>query len=650
MVGRRWAEGARPWVTRDALLAVSRIMLGAYSISTFGFFFAAGPTATTRAILHNALFDSEQRALSLAIAASLAAAASYAALLASRAKRRGGDPVAAVVARSYEPLIFTPLAFWPLYQVVPHAHVDLVAIAAMAASLGLALHLMGTRSPRAARLDALERPALDRVGGLIAATLALLHGAATARSAVANFDVLFSGWDLAIYSQVHWNITTTGVPWSSAYSDATTNHYGIHFSPIYHLTSLLYALRRSPTTLLVLENVAIALGALPLYGLARRLTGKASVALMLVGGYVLNPCTQALGTYDFHEIVFFVPLMLALAWAVEVERPRLVWVVVALVLMIREDTPAYLLVYAAYLWLTDRRKIAIRVGAAAAIYIVLVHAMVMPALRSGDDYVFDDRYADLYRVGSKGKASVIGTLLTNPAYVLGYLMSVADKWEFVALVLLPVIALPLVSRRAVLLLVPGFAFSLLSSFRPQYSIAFHYTAPTLPFLYVATLVAIARFPPRTRLALAAATLLSTCLLAAKHGRSPWLNAEVVRSEAAWRAAIYGERAPLIHAALAKIPKEARVRATGNLLPHVAERLHAYIIPHGRDSEYTVNDYRPEGRNGVWYPRERAYLLELLRSRTYGVYYGDDAVLVLGKGLSTDRNAEFIARLEALPEK
>jgi uncharacterized membrane protein len=275
----------------------------------------------------------------------------------------------------------------------------------------------------------------------------------------------------------------------------------------------------------------------------------------------------------------------------------------------------------------------------------------MPALRGSHGYVFDDRYAGLFRAGTSGKGSVLATLLTNPTYTLDYVIGMAPKWEFLALVFLPVLALPLFSRRALVLLLPGFAFSLLSAFPAQYSIDFHYTSPILPFLYLATIVALVRVEGRTRVALAAAVLLATCLLSAKRGRSPILNAEVVNAEAAMKQSVYGDAAPKMHAAAAQIPKSACVRATGNLLPAVVERKRAYIVPFGRDCDYAFIDYRPEGRNGPSsYHDERAYLLERLQGTDFGVLYGDERVLLIGKGLAADRNAEFVSRLEAMPEK
>ena len=103
------------------------------------------------------------------------------------------------------------------------------------------------------------------------------------------------------------------------------NHYAIHFSPIYHLTALVYAIRRSPETLTTLQNAALAAGSVPLFLLAERKTKSLWASACIAGSYLANPALHSIGSYEFHEIAFFVPLVLGLAWAAETDRVRAFW-------------------------------------------------------------------------------------------------------------------------------------------------------------------------------------------------------------------------------------------------------------------------------------------------------------------------------------
>ncbi len=637
------AAHARSLASAETLWSVVRVVAGFYGAATFAFYARGNQDLVNRGILGNALRDDEQRTLTLFVVLALVLAAAWVVASVRRGK---------LDAWSHAPFLLAPLGLWPTYEAYVEAFVRLAVVAAMAAVAGVAVLGFAERSPWARALTALDaRATFRRAAPWIALAAGLGHAVLMGRIAARQVEVLFVGWDVAIYSQVHWNISTTFVPWSTTYTDATFNHYAIHFSPIYHLTSLLYLLYRSPVTLVWIQAIAVGLGALPACLLAAKLTRSSLAGLLTAFAYLLNPCAEGFSLYEFHEIVFFVPLMLTLAWAVETERSgKALWALVALLLMVREDVPAYLVVYGFFLVVTGRAAFGKKLLVVAGVYLVLVHGVVMPVLRAGAPYVFDDRYAGLVRPGQVGKGSIVATVVTNLPYVLSYVLGVRDKWEFVGLLLLSVGFAPLASGRAAILLVPGLAFSLLSSFSAQYAIVFHYTAPILPFLYLSALVGTQRLGERRAAmvpALVVAGLVATCLLAGKL-RSPVLNAPFLAHEIVGRDA-YAPNAPAIRAAAASIPKDDRcVRATANLLPAVVERRRAYIIPNGKTCEWALLDYRKEGRHPPsTYAQEREWLLTALRSGDYGVRYLDDKVVLVGKGEPQDRNAELVLRLEAV---
>src|SRR5262249_20887199 len=92
------------------------------------------------------------------------------------------------------------------------------------------------------------------------ATVVLVLGALFALRFVLLASLKYAGnaygWDMAIYNQCISNIAFHGVPISTAYSDATINHFGIHFSPIYYLIAIPYRFAPSPVTLAGLQIAA----------------------------------------------------------------------------------------------------------------------------------------------------------------------------------------------------------------------------------------------------------------------------------------------------------------------------------------------------------------------------------------------------------
>lgn len=169
----------------------------------------------------------------------------------------------------------------------------------------------------------------------------------------AALTVLIGAWVLIAYSVGQWRAMT--VPsWdlgifseaAKAYShlDAPIvpikgpgyNLLGDHFHPILVLLGPLWALFPSGLTLLIVQDILLAVSAWPIVRLAQRLTHPI-VALALGLTYVLSWGFQGAVAAQFHEIAFAVP-MLAFASAAFVERR---WLAVACwsapLVLVKED-------------------------------------------------------------------------------------------------------------------------------------------------------------------------------------------------------------------------------------------------------------------------------------------------------------------------
>ncbi|WP_235925176.1 DUF2079 domain-containing protein [Actinomyces marmotae] len=169
----------------------------------------------------------------------------------------------------------------------------------------------------------------------------------------AALTVLIGAWVLISYSVGQWRAMT--VPsWdlgifseaAKAYSQLNApivpikgpgyNLLGDHFHPILVLLGPLWALFPSGLTLLIVQDLLLAVSAWPIVRLAQRLT-QPVVALALGLTYVLSWGFQGAVAAQFHEIAFAVP-MLAFASAAFVERR---WLAVACwsapLVLVKED-------------------------------------------------------------------------------------------------------------------------------------------------------------------------------------------------------------------------------------------------------------------------------------------------------------------------
>jgi len=122
------------------------------------------------------------------------------------------------------------------------------------------------------------------------------------------------GFDLALFDQVFWN-TTQGRLFESTMSQALPIPHsllGDHFSPVFLLLMPFYFAFPHPETLVVIQTLALALGAWPVYLLAK-LKLPAGYPLLWVLVYFLFIPLAYINLYDFHEVTFSVaPLGFAL--------------------------------------------------------------------------------------------------------------------------------------------------------------------------------------------------------------------------------------------------------------------------------------------------------------------------------------------------
>jgi uncharacterized membrane protein len=355
-----------------------------------------------------------------------------------------------------------------------------------------------------------------------------------------------------------------------------------------------YALRPGPETLLVLQAVALGIGAIPLYRLAaRRLPGTAALVLTLA--YLLYAPMHQANFYDIHFQPFAVVFTLWALDMLDVKRPILFAVFFVLALGCREDVPIGFAVLGLFLLLSGKRVGAgVVMTAVSVVYFVIVKFAVMP--RFGNWY-FSDLYKELYPPGENSYGGVVKTLLTNPVYVWKTLIT-TQKIVFFLLVMTPILFLPL--RRGLLWmsLLPAAMFTLLTTgYGPTVEISFQYVLLYIPFVFLATALALAAYGPtkrgRAQLwggvgGIAVATLLTSRVWGAMppgdkfHGGFRDIPGFRPLSEAD------KQKARDIAQLLAMIPANASLASSELEHPHVSTRLNCYTLRVGYEgAEYIL---------------------------------------------------------------
>ena len=303
-------------------------------------------------------------------------------------------------------------------------------------------------------------------------------------------------FDFGIFSQMFYYMKTTGLPMTTIERDGLLSHFAVHVSPIYYLLLPFYILVPHPATLQVLQAAVIASAVIPLWLLGKHHGLSGGERTLLCAVLLLFPAFSGGTSYDIHENCFLTPLILWLFYGIHRKNRAMIALSALLTLMVKEDAPVYVAVIG--LWLLVRTGLRgknpqdLITGAALLAASVGWFCLVTAYLADFGDGVMTYRYQNFLYDGSSSLLTVIKAVLLCPMKVIQECVD-GEKLRFIALTLLPLLGLPLLTRRyeRYLLLIPYILVNLMPDYSYQHSIFFQYTFGSTAFLLYLTVVNLA---------------------------------------------------------------------------------------------------------------------------------------------------------------
>jgi uncharacterized membrane protein len=295
---------------------------------------------------------------------------------------------------------------------------------------------------------------------------------------------LYSDFDLAIFAQA----TDQALRGTLFSSIRGMNWLGDHVSLILFAIAPLYAVLRHPMTLLLLQCLALALGALPVFALARRELGHDGIALSFAALYLLHPAVGYTNLFEFHPEVLATGGLLATFWAISAGRLGLTILFAGLSLACREDVAMVVMMLGLVALLPGRpRRFAFALLALGAISLVLSFVVIRPAFSSTAV-----EYGQMYKTWGATLGEVALNVLKDPLRAVGAFFSTpgdpgdtAFKRLYWPHMLGPLLFLPLLSPVTLAVALPVLAEHFLSSRPQQHWMHYQYTALVTPVLVVA---------------------------------------------------------------------------------------------------------------------------------------------------------------------
>jgi len=440
-------------------------------------------------------------------------------------------------------------------------------------------------------------------------------------------------YDLGNVDQAVWNTLHGRILQFTTQPQMGDIRLSMHVEPILIPISLLYLLYSSPKTLLILQTLALGLGAWPLYLIARKKLSSGWAALAFAVAYLLLPALQAANLFEFHAVALAPPFLLFCFYFMEKTpngaplvsyMPAFGFAVLAM--SCKEDIPLLIVMMGLYFLIVSKKwKGSLALLALGSLWFYAAIYVVFPAVRAGKGSPFMRYYEDF----GDNPFSIVFTLLTNPQLTAQTLIT-SDNLYYMLGLLFPFGLLPILGLPILLIAAPSLGINLLSSFPLMHELeAKQYAAPIAPFAALAAVYGtlyLSRWLRRERLVICLASALAlTCGFTYHYyrGFSPM--------SLAYKPPVITAHHRLADEFIREIPADAPLIAQDRLFPHVSQRERAYYVWTSKtDADYIFLDVSHPSFVNV--DNVHQWLKDQVeRQNEFGVIKAQDGYLLLKRG-------------------
>ena len=485
-----------------------------------------------------------------------------------------------------------------------------------------------------------ERFQIDRYVGLLLASMSA-YAVVLSLVAVMRFNTFRThAFDLGIFNQA-FSTALQGRLFRETPDIAlipSGSFLGVHFNFLMWLLLPIYALAPRPETLLVLQSVFVALGAVPVFLVSRHLRGDGRAASLWSVVYLVNPAILSLNFYDFH-LEAFLPLFLGMFYYSYLTR-RWRWYAVFFLLSIFTIDFASVLVGSIALAHLVRQLSVRRTANGSRLSLrirldldrpraLLLFATLVLSVAS----LFSILSLSAYFAGSgRSVGSTLSSFLQSG--------SPPDSWAFRAafwfLSFGSLLFVPFLALRECVVSLPWFVFTLLPVPVTWYLFGYQYAGGFVAvFLIFAAIHGFGRIRSRgnARAVLAGAIVVSAFLTPL----NPLMQGALPGIAYEQGLPIPNAHDAILHEVIALIPPHASVLTQNNLFPQVSGRSDVYLYrPTGNETiDYVLADTRTTDYFlRVWSQTPLSTELpQLMSTGEYGILASSDGVILLGRGYS-----------------
>ncbi|MDE6502109.1 MAG: DUF2079 domain-containing protein [Ruminococcus sp.] len=433
-------------------------------------------------------------------------------------------------------------------------------------------YMIGTLKKK--QIDILNK-VTDKISFSIVMTVAVIVGTLLSITMILR-DKCFETqtFDFGIFIQMFDRMAEDFHAITTCERDFELSHFKVHASYIYYILLPFYKIFRSPVTLHIAHSVLVIGGVVPLFLIAKKRNIK-GLPLAFIGiAYCFNVGIIGPSYFFFHENSFMPTLLMWLLWAMDNRKYIMLYIMSALVCIVKEDAPFFVIFIGAYMFFEHkgefRRIHGIIIAVLSGIYMMKILNWL--TVNGYGQSMSSSRFGHMMTDTDGGIKDVIKTAFADPSYIFSMLFMEKTS-KYLMAIMIPLLFTPFLTKKIhrYLLMMPFIVTNLIigALYSCAADIGFQYTLGPVTLLIYMSVVNISEMDNSYRkklpVLITVMSIVFTCGTQTKFLHS-------IKTYSASKAVIED-----VDKMLDSIPKDASVLCDTYYLPHIAQRREIYVL-------------------------------------------------------------------------
>lgn len=419
---------------------------------------------------------------------------------------------------------------------------------------------------------------------------------------ILRHNAFASGFDLANMDQTLWN-TINGNIFSLTGDSGNISRFSIHSDIILALISPIYFIWNDVRILEIFESIIIALGAIPVFLLSKKILKNKFISLIFATIFLLNPNMQWTNIYDFHPVSLSITFLLFSFYFAYIKKWNYYSIFILLSILCKEEVSLTIALLGIFIFtFFKEKKLGIITFITGVLWFFVFVFLIMPHYSTQGKHWALSWYQFSENQNQK--------LIEIPSLkVLIQKMTAEDAKKYYLDLLKPFSYVAIFGIPYIFLAVPELMVNLLSSHGQMRSISFHYDSVINPWLIISTIYFIYYlniFFKKNKYFKKNAnniiTIISIGLLFVAV-RINYHYSPLPTTPSCWKNIYTPTKADIdFENELKKIPENTTITASPEIRPHLTHRKIAYTLPVATESadfiaiidqNRMVGDYNPK---------------------------------------------------------